>query len=295
MREVKALLVLFLMIVLLSSTVNALGLAYEYMENKTLKLGPGENYYFKLTIQNEQDEYSVVNVTLDSDIANLVGGGVVAIPPKTYDRFVYFNITVPPNATDRQEYWVRYNVNPAGGRGSGQVPFSVRYYRKIRVEVVGGWPEAKPTTEAPKDIGYVIKEPEPEPAGYGWLITIALVMVISLLLLLIWRRSSMVSDKIKPEKAPKTPLILDKPEEKSKPSSFYTSNGLVLKSIWDFYDALKLMDEATFTSHVTPHKNDFSQWLDASLGKKGLAARIAPLRSKDAMIKVLEDEFRSKR
>ena len=42
---------------------------------------------------------------------------------------------------------------------------------------------------------------------------------------------------------------------------FYLSNGMALKSVKELHDALKNMDDNTYSNHVNGTKNDFASWI----------------------------------
>ena len=64
--RVKILSYLFL-IILVSTSVQAFGIAYEYMEDNSLFLYPGQSYMFKLEVQNTKDEEETVNIKAKGD------------------------------------------------------------------------------------------------------------------------------------------------------------------------------------------------------------------------------------
>lgn len=54
-----------------------------------------------------------------------------------------------------------------------------------------------------------------------------------------------------------TPLLSNCPTDKQ----FTAANGAVFKNYADLHDALKRMDDATFTHHVNAEHNDFKNWV----------------------------------
>jgi hypothetical protein len=134
----------YLILALLVSAlmVQAFGISFQYMENDTLKLYPGQNYLFKLTVQNKDPEELKVSVKLDSDIATIAGSENLTIPPATFDRSVLFNITVPKDAKLNQQYVINYQVAPLVA-AEGQIPLTLVYDRSFKVLVVKK-PEEKP-------------------------------------------------------------------------------------------------------------------------------------------------------
>ncbi len=183
----RIMLCLFVLLLACSSIrqATALGLSYEYMEDKTLELAPGENYYFKLIFQNDEGQDVRIRVALDSEIATLIGDPEVTIPAETYDSFVYFNITVPPDAEPGAEYRVNYEVLPTE-EGEGQVPFTVKYSRWFTVRVIDEYAAAE--RQAPGDVSRVARDG-------SWLgntvLTVVLLVLILAVLLLAWRRSEL--------------------------------------------------------------------------------------------------------
>ena len=206
--RVKILSYLFL-IILVSTSVQAFGIAYEYMEDNSLFLYPGQSYMFKLEVQNTKDEGETVNISLSSAIATLVGGPELDVPGKTYNRHVFFNITVPEDAQNGDIYNIKYMVSPVG-KGEGQVPLAVTYTRKFQVTVV---PEpVEPVEEKPAEISE-IEDEEKQGLPKGILIPIVVIVVI-VLVVLIWKKSHQMSGNIfKAKPKPKT----IKPEKSVKP------------------------------------------------------------------------------
>jgi septal ring-binding cell division protein DamX len=179
-----------LLIISATGKASALGISYEPLENKTLKLAAGEEYYFKLTLQNEESQDITVNVSVQSDIATLVGDPVTVLPAKTYSRFVYFNISVPADAEPGTRYAIHYSVVPTV-KMEGQVPFAVRYDRSFDILVE---PQAGVTVKAPpSDIDQVQRQSSKTGVVLlGAFILLVLIGVVALL----WIKSKGISKKI---------------------------------------------------------------------------------------------------
>jgi circadian clock protein KaiC len=93
--------------------------------------------------------------------------------------------------------------------------------------------------------------------------------------------------------------FLDKKEKKeeeevlrdiSSDKYFYLHNGTVIKNVEELINNLKNMDNETFKYHVNDIKNDFSSWIKSLHGKKELAERIAKVKDKEEIIKILEEK-----
>lgn len=301
--------------------VHGLALSHEYLEGNVLRLSPGENKYFKLIIQNEQDSPTTITVNVTSDVAQLVGDPLLELAPKTYDNFVYFNITIPEDAQENTTYRVDYVVQSID-EVDGQVPFSVKYERNIKIHVVEG---QAPTTEQPADIANVERSPPEERSllNSGILTAILGVLVLGLLVFL-WQKSTLLTKKKKPIKkesveitekheekailtpAPKqsewdTPVTTEQQAEepslqeqlhhtKAPPGKeFHLETGQKLGGLADLKAALATMDHSTFQHHVNDHKNDFSVWIGDALEAPAIAEMLSGAQTPEEMQRVLDE------
>lgn len=214
--RVKILLISVLLVILMSAGVHSFGIAFQYMDNNTIELYPGQNYMFELEIQNTEDKSEKVEVSLDSSIATLVGGPILNVPGKTYDTHVYFNITIPENAQYGDVYNINYLVAPASSDGEGQIPIAVKYDRAFKIRVV----EQEKAVEEQEPVEIPSK-------GFSiptWIYIPGLIIVIIVVLVLVWRKSHQISEGIiktkpkqsifKPKHKPSLgPAILPKPKK----------------------------------------------------------------------------------
>jgi len=76
-----------------------------------------------------------------------------------------------------------------------------------------------------------------------------------------------------------------------KPDQYFKMyNGIVLKNLHDLIDALEIMDDNTFSHHVSLDKNDFSKWIESTLMDNNLANKVKEALTKEKIINVLESE-----
>lgn len=68
---------------------------------------------------------------------------------------------------------------------------------------------------------------------------------------------------------------------------FWAQNGQTYKSLYDLVEGLRAMDDACFQHHVSPTKNDFSQWIGDVICDQTLSEGLAHLSTRDAMSKRL--------
>jgi len=319
------LLVYIVTIVLLSFNVTSFGISYEYMENNTLRLYPGQNYMFKLVVQNKDEGDVKVNISLDSTIATLEGRPELDIPGKTYDSYVYFNISVPEAAEIGEQYNINYVVSPVN-KGEGQVPLAVRYNRGFKVLVV----EKPPIVEEQEPV--IIPE-EPKPGILKWVFIPIILIILAVIVILLWNKSHQISSRVIIRKEPgfkqqyqgikqhysiqrepgpviqSMPIIHDKPEverlEQPTPKPlpvkqekiinphhyFHLRNGKSLKSLEELYSEIKTMSHEEFAHHVNHTKNDFANWTLHILEKPMLATQLSRVTSKHETLELIKNEL----
>jgi len=165
--------------------VHGLAVSYDYLDHDTLSLQPGETYYYRLVLQNEDDTPINITVAVESPIATLIGPSALALPPKTFSATVYLNITVPMNTTANTSLPVRFIVAPAPTTtDGGQVPFSVRYDRTVTVVVDANAPVRAPMEPIP--IIPVFTEPQVpkgQPGLAATLIGLGVLLIIAIVLI----------------------------------------------------------------------------------------------------------------
>ncbi len=141
---------------------HALAVSYEYLDGNQLELPPGATYYYKLILQNEDDDPVNVSIKVETPIAAIIGPSTAELPGRTFGTTLYLNITVPQDAAPGTELPVRYVVSQVGSASQGgQVPFAVSYDRTVTVVITPGAPapsqpepvpviETAPTAQARK-------------------------------------------------------------------------------------------------------------------------------------------------
>lgn len=70
---------------------------------------------------------------------------------------------------------------------------------------------------------------------------------------------------------------------------FYCIDGSVLKSIEEFANSLKNMDDAAFRHHVSPMRNDFAIWIRHVFHENDLAEALEKSKDKEEMLDVLDE------
>jgi hypothetical protein len=69
---------------------------------------------------------------------------------------------------------------------------------------------------------------------------------------------------------------------------FYSANGVVLSSLEQLPKALEEMPDDVYRHHVSPARNDFSNWIGDVFGKGELAERIRSMDRKGAAVAIRE-------
>ena len=73
--------------------------------------------------------------------------------------------------------------------------------------------------------------------------------------------------------------------------AFWMCNGEMVSRLGDLPGKLKNIDESVFSHHVNSERNDFASWIDGVFQNNTLAKKISKVKTKDAMIKALNDSF----
>jgi hypothetical protein len=135
MKRGAVVLVLFLLIITLANMVNAFGVSTPYLENNTLKVLPGQNYTYTITLQNGDEQGYYVDIIYSStdNIANLVTGEYYT-PAKTYNNTFEFNILIPSSAKSGDRYVLEYSAKPRVDN-NGTVPLGIEIKRSIDILV----------------------------------------------------------------------------------------------------------------------------------------------------------------
>jgi|GEM_PF-4017878 len=73
---------------------------------------------------------------------------------------------------------------------------------------------------------------------------------------------------------------------------FYLHDGRTLKSIHEFVEALKTMDDYTFSHHVTVDRNDFANWISGVFGEIALASQVRSINDRtNLLIFMLKNKY----
>ncbi len=89
-----------------------------------------------------------------------------------------------------------------------------------------------------------------------------------------------------------TLITIDPTQRVSSERAFWTCNGFIVYNLYDLLDALRKMDNSSFKYHVNQNKNDFSRWIEGTIGEKKLAKQL--LRVKTQKTTILKVEARIK-
>jgi hypothetical protein len=73
---------------------------------------------------------------------------------------------------------------------------------------------------------------------------------------------------------------------------FRLSSGTVLKNLEELSNALKTMDSEVFEHHVNEFRNDFSNWIKASVGDSVLADRVLEVKKQDHMQRLVAQRIK---
>ncbi len=106
------------------------------------------------------------------------------------------------------------------------------------------------------------------------------------------RNKSPISLKVKVVDEDKVHKTIKKKKNKNiqapQDQYFIVNNGSVLKDLQELQIALETMSDNQYTFHTKEHGNDFSNWIEKSLGNRILAKKISKCSSAQIATQVLK-------
>lgn len=74
-------------------------------------------------------------------------------------------------------------------------------------------------------------------------------------------------------------------------NAFVLFNGPKINNLYELGEALENMKDTSFRHHVTPQKNDFSNWIRDVVGDHELAAKIITTNNRSRMASLVKDRI----
>jgi len=191
--------VVFLVLINYCYFTQAFGISTPYLENNTLKVNPGQNYTYTITIQNgdNQDYYVDISYSSTDNIANLRKTAYF-ISINTFNNTFYFDIIVPKDALKGQEYVLEYSAKPRVNENIS-LALGLEIKRQITIEVI----DEKNITAASLIQKPAINKNSKFEIGQTVGKYIMIIIIIALIVLIVnrvWRLSRRLSSKLSSER-----------------------------------------------------------------------------------------------
>lgn len=134
MKKVMFALIMFIM----AGSVLGSGFVLPYMKDGKMPMHKGGNEAVWVILQNGQNRTYMLEVTQTKgkEIAYLMNDTQQLMPPYTYDRKIYFNITIPKNATVGHEWEIGFTVKSIDPDAEGMLTFATQVGGGFSVVVV---------------------------------------------------------------------------------------------------------------------------------------------------------------
>jgi hypothetical protein len=172
---------------------------------------------------------------------------------------------------------------------------------------------ASSNSEAP-GIGTTVERPSISTRNGSFWPLIAVLLVAILVGALIWRKTHALSRRItervprsepeqQPHPTPAMPTAVPASIKHKEPERrtyqhradpehvFNLQSGGKLRDLGDLRSALRNMDAKVFDHHVTGERNDFSEWVETTLGLPRIAAAIRRAHTKEELRRILDHEL----
>ena len=127
--------IFILLVALLSFNVNALAVATDYLENKTLFLEDGGSKLYGARLQNSASGETQVKLSYGEDIAKVIDYEEIYTIPGKDTKSILFNITAPKNSKPGDTFTFGFTINQVSGSGSG-VPILLKINKNFKVQII---------------------------------------------------------------------------------------------------------------------------------------------------------------
>jgi hypothetical protein len=184
--------VLFFFIVILAYNINAFGISTPYLENDTLKVLPGQNYTYTLSLQNGDEEGYYVDIMYAStkNVAALTNVSYY-IPAKTYDNKFNFMISIPIDAKFGEKYILEYSAKPRVSNSTSVLGLEIK--RSVQIVVTD---KSSSIIEPAADLNGPHASSDTMRKAGKYLIGIAIIILLIILVMRLWTLSMNISKKL---------------------------------------------------------------------------------------------------
>jgi len=196
MKRGVIVLFLFLILIILADTVRAFGISTPYLENNTLKVLPGQNYTYTLTLQNgdEEDYYVDIIYSSTNNVANMISETYYT-PAKTYNNTFNFNINIPSNAKIGEKYVLEYSAKPRTS-GNGTVTLGVEIKRSVNILVTDEKNTNVEPIVSPLETLKQVKYNKIFLGAWKYILLILILALVFFLIVRLWKLSRGISLKL---------------------------------------------------------------------------------------------------
>ena len=232
----------------------AIGLAQDYLENKTVFVQPGEQVIHNLELQNPHGQQVQVNVSLQGPYVSFNNNQqdiLVTLPAQQLRTHVPILIEVDKNATKHTTHRVVFRAQPIPSE-DGMVSVGVRLSGEFFIQV----------TSSPGFFEQARKEFADTTMSWGWLHTSALFIAAIILVLFLYKKSFVIASKAS------------------------SSNK---QSYQELIELIQSISEQEFVN--SQENNTLSEWVYAHTRNQAVANKLSQAKSKHEAIRVLSNEL----
>ena len=127
--------VLFISVLVLIPSIEALAVASDYLEKNTLNLTEETSTIYSIRLQNPDSSQARFKVTYDDSLMNIIEyKEEYTVDPKSTVR-IEFNVTAPKYEKNKNVFSLSYTVHQLGGGGSG-IAFLIKINKQFKLEVL---------------------------------------------------------------------------------------------------------------------------------------------------------------
>lgn len=127
--------ILFLLILALSSNAEAIAVASDYLERDTLELIEGTSKIYRINLQNPDSYETGYKVTYDDKFMKALDFKEEYILPSKSSVTIEFNVTAPKYDKNNNLFKMSYTVHQLGGAGGG-IGFLGKISKQFNLQVL---------------------------------------------------------------------------------------------------------------------------------------------------------------
>ena len=130
------LVILFILVLFMIPSVEAIAIASDHLEKNTLNLTEGTSVIYSIRLQNTDSSEARYKVTYDDTLMKIIGyKEEYTVDSKSTIR-IEFNVTAPEYVKNKNTFTLSYTVHQLSGSGGSGIPFLTKINKQFKLQVL---------------------------------------------------------------------------------------------------------------------------------------------------------------